>query len=312
MAKGGEASIAKRKLLILEKLAKRKGQPVTFDELADLCQAKFGIHDVSTIKRDVKELASIRIPLNVTSKDVVFASMGLSKLCEGTPVANRLSGDEPTKQLLAKQMVHFLKSIKEKKIEKILVGTGVTCYETVKEIIIHNAELKIETIFTTNLLVLYEFMLRKPADGIEIQMPPGIFNSPTFSLLNQECISYLQNIKAHAVITSFNGLTQEGFTTGKEQEVSEKIMNLLPHSQCNYVLIPLELEKVGHEGKPVKKNFKAGIELLDFQEGRRRYIIFTNIPIQILEEQRSEQSKILQFWKKKGIEIVSIKESTKG
>lgn len=273
---------------------------------------EYGYKDERTAKGDIAKLRSMGIPISLQHNQVSVTRLGENGLWKGTPIAKRLIKGVQSKQMLAKKVVDFLKEYGDD-IYSIILGTGTTTNEVAKELLARIEELNIRGVYTTNLLVLREFILSKTKlhqEEIKVAMAPGILNVNTGSLLSDNGADYLNEFPVDAVITSFSGLSREGFSTNHLHDRSEGLMNLRPHKTCKYVIIPIEWSKIGIWDIVVKlKGKKRGDDVLDFRPEGRRYIIITDHPdkSELHNVKNDEKHKILDHWQEKGVEIIYAK-----
>jgi len=273
---------------------------------------EYGYKDERTAKSDIAKLRSIGIPISLQHNIVSVTRLSENGLWKGTPIAKRLTSGVQPKQRLAREVVDFLKEYGDD-IHSIILGTGTTTNEVAKELLARIEELNLRGVYTTNLLVLHEFILSKiklGEEGIKIAMAPGILNVNTGSLLSHNGADYLNELPVDAVITSFSGLSCEGFSMNYFHDRSEGLMNLRPHKTCKYVIIPIEWSKIGIWDVVVKLNGKKrGDDVLDFRPDGRRYIIITDRPDEsdMHMVKNNEKCKILDYWQEKGVETIYVK-----
>ena len=314
--KGPEEGIARRELRLLEELFRR--QSVDIEDLVTMYRGEFHILDRRTLLDDVngtKTRQGLRergFPIEVTGTEMRISPIGLEGLWKGTPIGDRLSRGKESKKLLAKEVVRYLLKLNEdlkQDIKRIVLGTGTTVYEAAKEILNHNDELNIRNVHTSNLLVLREFILRKPRN-IKIEMSPGTLVRETASLATEEDVERPLPSGVDAVVTSFNGLSYEkGFSTGVANDVREKFSNLCPRKECKWVIIPIEWQKVGFTDVAVVGKRKKRRDVLDFVQGTRTYVIITDPPKGTPAGKDQGRFKGLEKWNAlDGVEVVYAKE----
>jgi DeoR/GlpR family transcriptional regulator of sugar metabolism len=301
MPKHSKAYIAKRRKHIAQEILKNPN--ISVNELISNVGKVLNIKSGITVKNEVE-----------ICKDILalILSMGIYQLWKDTPFEDKLLKEAESKKRLANQLVNFIGENK-RHINTLLLGTGTTVYEITKEILSREQELAIRKIYTTSLLVLHAFVLKKPKD-IELEMVGGDLNDQTASLISQNGVSYLRKQPVDAVITSFWGLSEEGFSTAQDFEVDEKLMNLRPNMKCNYIMIPMAWSKIGSTGRLIVKSQKKGEkpeDVLDFpevkSERQKHYIIFTDYPEGILKEKDVDRSKILKCWVQRGVEVKNVR-----
>ena len=298
-------NIAKVQLQILGDLFKNK-----HPSISDIFE-EYDYPSERTVRDDIAKLRSLGIRVSVKDDHLVIAPLGLEGLWEGTVIGARLKKNIQSKQRLAKKGVDFLKT--QESIYSIILGTGTTMYELTKELVGHLDELHVNNIYTTNLLVVREFIHEKvfPEVDPKIHMVQGRLNIRTGSLFSEKGVKYLSDLRTDAVFTSFDGLDRDRITTGQYQEMSEKIMNIKPAKECKYVIILIEWLKIAKRGPVIveEEEGKGSANLLDFCPGRK-YIIITDPPGEekMSEGKNPERRKILKYWQDKGVEIVYTKE----
>lgn len=298
--RGSEENIARRKLYLLQEILKRG--TVRFDELIPMYDRQFGISDVRTIKRDVQQLQSIGIPIDVTDTEISIIPTGIQALWEDTDVGGRLRKEMGSKKRLAKKTVSFIEERKND-INTLMIGTGSSAYECTKEVLARKEDLRVTNIYTTSLLVLHAFAFYRHAQ-IRLEMIAGTLDYQTASLVGPEGVKYLSKRPVDAVITSFWGLSKRGFSTLYVYEIEEKRMNLCPHEECGYVIIPMEWCKIGLEALLVQQHPEETQSTLVLPQGERRHVIVTDHPQGELQGKDKERAEILKFWEEKGVEVL--------
>ena len=315
MGKRGKRSdekIAERRLGILRELLLRRS--ISEKEFLIFCKENYGVSDPRTILAgDIEELKSIGIPIDLTDGKVTIGAIGLEKFWEGEPktAGGRLGKGKIEKQILANEVVAFLREKREKDEEKIqwlLLGTGTTIYEVTKKILANSGKLDVNHIYTTNLFVLHEFARQKTNPlKIRVEMASGELMIDTVSLYDDKGIEHLQGLKADAVITSFGGLHKNEFHSGMHgnYEIAEKVMNLRPQSQCKYVIIPMEWWKIGNRDQEVRSGEKKGYQLLTFPASKERKYVIIIDKSEEEAKQNKEKYDILEWWGgKNGVKVI--------
>jgi DeoR/GlpR family transcriptional regulator of sugar metabolism len=260
----------------------------------------FDIVDVRTIKRDVNVLQSIGVPIDVTDTEVSMIPSGIEELWDGTLVGNRLPQTESAKsrRRLAKRAVDFLGENKDR-IDALLLGTGTTVLEVTLQVLLRKRELHISTVCTNSLLVLQAFVSHKPPD-IELDLVSGRLDYRTASLRGPEGVKYLSKRGVDAVVTSFTGLTKEGFRASQDYEVSEKRMNLHhPGKRAKWTIVPMAWAKIdsAHEDYLVEDRRKGN---------KPEYVIITDPPLGLSEVRDRERAATLEFWERKqGVTVLT-------
>lgn len=249
---------------------------------------------------------------NISAKEVEFcrqilgliSHVGIANLLGAkTFIGSRLR-NEQSKQIrakLAKAVADYIEN-KPGEIRELILGTGSTIYEVAQEIIARENDLSIDYIYTTSFLVLYAFALGKPS-RIRLEVVNGIWDDHTASLQSSRAIDRLLSSHAQAVITSFAGLSTEGFITRTIHDKDEKLMNLYPGNGCEYVIIPMEWKKLARRSL---EHLKKGKEALEFLSGKKKYVLVTDYPKRILTAHDRSASEIMDDWAKRGGEVIKV------
>jgi len=262
------------------------------------------------IQRDIKQLESLGIQIELVGKNLVLPSVGVESLWENTGVGGRLNDriSISRKACLAECVVDYLRDLGDS-VRSALIGTGVSAYKVAEVIYSRETELYIEAIYSSSVLVLFAFTHSKPK-RITIRLAGGHLDRTTAWLEGAPGIEQLRGQSVGAIVTSFMHLSKEGFTTQQPYEVDEKLMNLKPHPDCLYILIPLEFSKLAHKnGTLVAPRGGTGEDAFDFSNPDRKYVIFTDVPDKSeLDKHKTRQRlAVLEHWKeKRGIEVVSV------
>lgn len=298
--KVSEDNVSTRRMKVLERVCGEK-DGISVSELAK----EYGVAGV-TIEKDVEDLGDKLRIVEIKNKKVCAVPTTLEEMWSGTPIGERLAPSE-SKNRLAKAVFSFVEQHKE--IRNLILGTGTNVHRCACELIRGASSFRDMRIYTANLLVLHEFIWRKPANWF-IESPGGELNLDTGALWSRENENYFKNVKAKAVITSFSEMSfEKGFCNIHPGDEKEKLANLKPNPQtCKWVIIPMEWHKiVSGTHKPVADSRE---EQLDFAGGnKRKYIIITDKPSQDEWNPEIDDEKLadLSKWKETypdGIEII--------
>ena len=302
-----EQNLSRRRLRILEEVFKRG--KVSISELRDMLRTEFGIRDSSrTLTRNIKKLQSKGFPIQIINTEVVISPISMEAFWKETDVGERLKNQKSaeSKKRLAISLSSFLKEAKKKyPINSLMLCSGTTIYYSGWQLLACWEDLRFDTIYSNNVLVMLSFIQYRHHD-IVLRMVGGDFDYETACLRSTEGIEELGRAPVNVVVTSFMGFCEKGFTTRQWHEVPEKLMNLLPSEHCKLVIIPIESSKVGRQDGHLvidQKHGGASRGLADFLEdrGERRYVLITPRPSGRIA---AEQYKMLDKWKHRGMEIV--------
>ena len=170
-------------------------------------------------------------------------------LWKDSETAGRLDQQVIKKGLLAKAIVNDMQAMEN--VKWAILGSGTSVHAVARELFERSKTIGIEGISTSNIFVLQEFIRQKPK--IKIEITAGTLDWGTACLLRSHGSPYQEGSAAQIVVTSFSGLTKEGFHTIPVIDVVEKEQQLDPKStSCRYILIPLEWDKIGRYHQLVK------------------------------------------------------------
>lgn len=245
-----------------------------------------------SIQEDTALLARAGWPVSLGNKRlddgrtlpaVIFGGAPFTFLWDRSAAAKKLDEAVGVKGHLARAVVDDLGAMPG--VRWAVLGSGTTVHAVAKEIFRRHDSVGIEGVSTANVLVLQEYICQKPK--ITIEITTGTFDWETACLLVPGGAVGEQGQHAQVLITSFSGLTQDGFQTKPFNDVEEKTRQLNPEgTSSNRVLIPLEWRKIGEHDRLVK--FPEEIH-------DRVYVLYTNRP----NKPDDERLGILQYWQSK-------------
>lgn len=202
--------------------------------------------------------------------------------------------------------------LQKKEIHNVMLSTGVTMFELARQIIKRHDELGIKSIISSNMLINWEFLLRKtPLAQLPLGMPPGkmLFQHETASFGQERELTIdelngdiLQDVQAS--VLSFTSLSfDEGFKIGlgHRADINEKLIYLRPPNSCHLVLITIDWAKILDAPGTIVKDAQGnrGYQLFDFSNDRE-YIIITNRPEDVSSEINKKRVYDLKRWEEEG------------
>jgi DeoR/GlpR family transcriptional regulator of sugar metabolism len=259
-----------------------------------------------SIDKDVEELCNLGISVKLEGENLILPTVGVEVLWGDTVIGNRLHDTDSInrKQYLAESVVDYLKP-HDYSIKSILIGTGVSAYKVAETIYRREHELHIAEIHSSSVLALFAFAHFRP--GMTLKIAGGQLDRTTAWFEGKLGIEYLKEQSIDAIITSFMCLSKKGFTTQQPYEVDEKRMNLR-HTNARFCLIPMEWTKLASEsGNLITPEKGTGEDILDFLDGRRTYVIFTDVPETLSDDKDKERLDVLDFWEnEKGVMVIRL------
>lgn len=261
------------------------------------------------IERDVEQLGRLGIPVKLKGDDLVLPPVGIEALWKGTVIGDRFAraGSMAVKRNLADAVVTYLSQHRES-ISSLMFGNGSTAYMAAERILALQRDLGITAVYTANVLVLHALAVHQLPEVVRIA--GGQLDREILWLHSDQGIRELREKSLDAAITSFMSLSKRGFWTQQMHELDEKLMNLQPHPDCRFVLIPIEWSKLAHEnGTLVAPQGSTGEDAFDFRDGHRKYVIFTDAPDDNESDNDTdrERFKVLEYWEgKDGVEVVRV------
>lgn len=281
-----------RRLYLLKQILKGKDKTIDII-ISELKKYQCMGVNLKQIEKDLKVLTKAGWParlVEIQSKDshleqvVQFQEPSFAFQWEGSDAAKRMDQNVRIKTLLAKAVVNDLREMED--VKWAILGSGTTVHAVARELFLREEDIGIEGISTANIFVLQEYIRQYPLD-ITIEITSGTLNWETGCLLVPGGGTYQEGRNAEVAITSFSGLTNEGFHTKPFIDVMEKQRQLDPKNKaCKYILIPLEWSKIGSYHRQV--TFPEEIN-------DRRYILYTEKPV----EPERNKLEIVEHWRKK-------------
>jgi len=278
---------------------------ISFDVLLEFYRSEFNIESLGTLKRDIEYLINdVGLRLQSTTRSVAFPPFGVEQLWLKSTVSTRFQNNDKSKKYLASKTVEYLVQ-QTRRIHNILLGAGTMCWEISKELTArcNCANTGPQSVYTSNLLVLRQFIeANVDRHNLDLNMIDGHLARTTGVVVPKHVRKRLKALEIHAIVTSFYGLDDNGFMTGEESEIDEKLANLDPNDKtCKLVIIVMEWEKFGTTG--IKVDIE-GDKKIDLKNKKRRYVLLTNPD---RSSPTFEQNmKLLNHWKTKGLEIKEV------
>ncbi len=257
---------------------------------------------------------SVGLPIRWIGNNISLHPVGFKGFLKGTKVGHRLNYDSSKIELAQQTLLYFSNYQDKPRNEiKLLLGTGTTVYEFASALFDDKDNCDVGTIYTNNLLIIYEHLFRRDLP-IDVIMQEGTLDMDAGSIKLADDSRSLQEISVHVVITSFSGIDKDrGFYTIRGADINEKVMNLRPDHYCKLVLIPIEWWKIAEPGGKSDvvhdKNGREGPDLLETLNGERSYVIITNPPCSPQELRRKKQDvhklDIMDYWNAiEGVDVV--------